>query len=70
MFEGAKLVAKVPPSWKKSFSQGIVIPHIMKNCLDWKIDSLCDRCDKLLNQRKGFSANINELKRQPPNEFG
>ena len=32
MFEGDKLVAKVPLSWKKSFSQGVVIPHKMRNC--------------------------------------
>ena len=42
----------------------------MKNCSDCKIDSLCDRYDKLVNQRKEFSANLNELKREAPNEFG
>ena len=26
-FEGDKLVARVPLSWKKSFSQGVVIPQ-------------------------------------------
>ena len=34
MFDGGKLVAKVPLSWKKSFSQGFVIPHKMRNCSD------------------------------------
>ena len=29
---GDKLVAKLPLSWKKSFNQGVVIPHKMKNC--------------------------------------
>ena len=70
MAEGDKLVAKVPLSWKKSFSQGVVIPHKMKNCSDCKDDILCDECDKLVNQRKEFSANLNELKREPPNDFG
>ena len=42
----------------------------MINCTDCKIDSLCDRCDNVVNQRKEFSANLNELKRQPRNEFG
>ena len=70
MFEGDKLVAKVPLSWKKSFSQGVVIPHKMRNCSECKRDILCDGCDKLVNQRKEFSAILNEMKRQPPNEFG
>ena len=70
MYNGDKLIAKEPLSWKKSFSQGVVIPHKMRNCTDCKIDSLCDECDKLVNQRKEFSANPNELKRQPPNNFG
>ena len=70
MADGDKLIAKVPLSWKKSFSQGVVISHKMKNCTDCKEDILCDRCDKLVNQRKESSANLNELTRQPPNEFG
>ena len=52
MTDGGKLIAKVPLSWKKSFSQGVVIPHKMRNCTDFKNDSLCDNCDKLVNQRK------------------
>ena len=32
MANGDNLVAKVPLSWKKSFSQGVVIPHKMRNC--------------------------------------
>ena len=42
----------------------------MRNCNDCKKYNLCGECDKLVNQRKGFSANLNELKRQAPNEFG
>ena len=70
MFNGDNLVAKVPMSWKKSFSQGVVITHEMKNCNDCKNDFLCDGCDKLVNQKRKFSANLNELKQEPPNEFG
>ena len=68
-FDGDELVAKIPLSWKKSFNQGIVIPHKMRNC-DCKKDILCDNCDKLVNQNKEFSANLNEIKREPPNKFG
>ena len=65
--DGGKLIAKVPLSWKKSFGQGVVVPHKMKNCTECKIESPCDGCDKLVNQRKEFSAN---LKREYPNKFG
>ena len=70
MFEGEKLVAKVPLSWKKTFSQGVVIPHKMRICNKCSEDQLCDDCDKLVNQNKEFSANLNELKREKPNKFG
>ena len=42
----------------------------MRNCTDFKKDSLSDGCDEFLKQNKDFSANWNELKRQPSNEFG
>ena len=70
MADGGKLVAKVPLSWKKSFSQCVVIPHKMKIYSGCKKDILCDNFDKLVNQSKEFSANLSELKREPPNEFG
>ena len=70
MANGDKLIAKVPLRWQKSFSQGVVIPHKMRNCCDCKKDILCDNCDKLVNQKKEFSANFNELKREAPNQFG
>ena len=60
MANGGKLIAKVPLSWKKSFSQGVIIAHKMRNYTDCKNDSLCDSCDFLVNQRKEFSANLNE----------
>ena len=70
MADGDKLVAKIPLSWKKSFSQGVVIPHKMRNCSNCTKDILCDDCDKLVNQNKDFSANLNELKREKPNDLG
>ena len=41
----------------------------MRNCNKCTKDIFCDDCDKLVNQKK-FSANLNELKREPPNRFG
>ena len=55
---------------KKSFSMGVVIPHKLKDCNRCTKDILCDDCDKLVNQKKELSANLNELKRQPANDFG
>ena len=68
--DGDKLVAKVPLSWKKSFSQGVVTPHKMRNCADCEEDILCDVCDNLVGQHKEFSANLNEIKREKPNDHG
>ena len=68
--DGGKLIAKVPLRWKKLFSMGVVIPHKMKKCTECKKDILCDRCDEIVNQRKGFAAKLYELKRETPNEFG
>ena len=70
MADGGKLLAKVPLSWKKPFSQGVVIPNKMKNCSDCTKDTLCDKSDKIVNQNKQFSAKLNELKRECSNEFG
>ena len=52
MANGGELIAKIPVSWKKSFSPGVVIPHKKKNFTNCEKDSLCDACDKLLNQKK------------------
>ena len=64
------MTAKVRLSWKKGFSHGVIIPHKMRNCNKCTKDFLCDDCDKLVNQKKEFSANLNELKRQHPNSLG
>ena len=42
----------------------------MRSCKICFEDIVYEGCDKLVNQRKEFSVNLNELKRQAPNEFG
>ena len=70
MADGVNLFAKVLLSWKKSFSMGVIFPHKRRNCNKCTKEILCDDCDKLVNQKKEFSANLNELKREKPNDFG
>ena len=70
MADGDNLIAKVPLSWKKSFGQGVIIPHKIKNCSECKQDMLCESCDILVNQKKEFSAILNETKRERPTDFG
>ena len=48
---------------------GVVIPHKMGNCNECTKDKVCDNSDKLVYQKKEFTANPNELKRQAPNEL-
>ena len=70
IFDGEKLFAKVPLSWKESFSMGVVNPHRVKNCNECIKHILCDGCVKSVNQTKEISANLNELGRPPPDENG
>ena len=70
LFNGDNLFAKVPLSWKQSFSMGVVSPQKMRNCIKCTKDILCENCDKLVYQTKEFSANLIELKRQTPIDFG
>ena len=58
MADRGKLIAKVPLGWKKSFSQGVVIPHKMEKCSECKIDISCENCDKIVNQKKEFTVKI------------
>ena len=55
MLNGEKIEAKVSQSWKKSFSYEMIIPHKLRNCNCCKEDSLCDKCDKLVNRKKKIS---------------
>ena len=54
MFDGDKLVAKVPLSWKKSLTMGVVNPHEIRICIRCTEDIFCHACDKLKNQNKKF----------------
>ena len=67
---GDKLIAKIPLSWKKSFSYGVVIPCRMKIYNKCTKDVLCDECDKLVNQNKELLANLKELEQEKPKDFG
>ena len=70
MKEGKKISAMKPRSWKKSFDSGIIISTKMRFwnvCNDKK---MCDKCNNQTSENKKFEANLNELKRHSPNEFG
>ena len=69
MFDGDKLVAKCH-CLGKSLCMAVVNPHKMRSCNKCTKDTLSDGCDKLVNQTKEFSANLNEIKRELPNKFG
>ena len=49
---------------------GVVNPQMMRDCNKCRKDVWCNEDDKLVNQDKEFSANLNELKRQAPDENG
>ena len=68
MLDRDKVVAKMRLSWKKNFNSGVVIPHNLRYCREGQNNSLCDKRDKIVTQRKEFTADINELQRRPPDE--
>ena len=70
MLEGKQISAMLPRSWKKSFDHGIVLPLKMKRCYTCKDGILCDECNIQVNENQKFDANLNELKRHSPNQFG
>ena len=70
MLECKKISAMLPRSWKKSFNNGIVIPTKMRQCNECKDGILCRTCDNRISENKEFEANLNLLKRHPPNELG
>ena len=70
MKEGEKISAMLPRSWKKSFDNGVVIPNKMRFCKKCNDIKMCDICNKQINENKEFEANLNELKRHPPNKHG
>ena len=64
------MIAEVPLSWKKGVDFGLINPHKLRCCNESTNKTLCDKWDKLVNQTKEFSANLNELKRQPETSSG
>ena len=70
MIEGKKISSMLPKSWKKSFDSGIIIPTKMRFCNECNDKKKCNKCNIQINENKEFEANLNELKRHPPNEFG
>ena len=70
MKEGKKISAMLPRSWKKSFDNGIIIPKRRRFCNECTDKKMCNNCNIQINENKEFEPNLNELKRNAPNEFG
>ena len=70
MIDGKKISAMLPRSWKKSFDSGLVIPAKMRFCNECNDNKMCSKCNNQINENKEFKANLIELKRHPPMEFG
>ena len=70
MIEGKKQSAMLPRSWKKSFDSGLNIPTRMRFCNECNDQKVCNKCNNQINENKEFEANLNEIKRHHPNEFG
>ena len=70
MKEGKIISAMLPRSWKKSFDSGIIIPVKMRFRNECNGKKTCDKCNNQINENKEFEANLNELKRHAPNDFG
>ena len=70
MIKGEKISAMLPRFWKKSFDNGIIIPVKMRICNECNVNKVCHKCNIQINENKEFEANLYELTRHPPNEFG
>ena len=70
MIEGEKISAMLPRSWKKSFDSEKIIPTKKRLCNECNDNKMCIKCNNQINENKEFNANLNELKRHPPNENG
>ena len=47
-----------------------MIPSKKSNCDNFTKDLICKDCDKIINQTKAYSSNLNELKRKPLEKLG
>ena len=70
MIEGKKISALLPKSRKKSFDSGTNLPTKMRFCNECDDRKTCNKSNEQINENKEFEANLNELKRHPPYEFG
>ena len=70
MIEGKGVSALLPKGWKKLFDSGIIIPTRMRFCNECNDKKICNKCKNQINEKKDFEANLYELKRHSPNEFG
>ena len=42
----------------------------MRFCNECDDKKVCNNCKNQINENKEFEANLNEIKRRPPNQFG
>ena len=70
MIDGKKVSAMLSRSWKNSFDSGIIIPARMKFCNECNDKKNCNKCNYQINENQEFEANLKEIKRHPPNDFG
>ena len=70
MIEGKKNISYVTKILGKSFDSVIIIPTKMRFCNECNDKKMCNKCNNQINENKKFEANINELKRHQPNDFG
>ena len=70
MLKSKKISAMLPRPWKKSFNNGIVIPTKKRQCNECQDGILYTTCNVQITENKKFEANLNLLKRHPPNELG
>ena len=59
----------LPKSWKKTFTNGIIIPVKMRRRDECNDKILCITCNNRINENKELEAYLNLLKRQGPNQF-
>ena len=70
MLKDEKISAMLPRSWKKTLNDGVIIPKRMRFFNEYNIEKTCDKCNNNINENIESEANLNELKRHPPNEIG
>ena len=71
MQQGKKLLEQFSSFVEKiSFETGVIIPSKTRDCENCIDSILCEECKLKTKQVKEFEANLNELKRRPPDKNG